>query len=67
VTNMQVLKENKGQGSAELILLFGGMIVIAIAAAIVVQNYLRGLGEEINRTDVQNVTNSLNDLKKKFN
>jgi len=64
---MQVLKEDKGQGSAELILIFGGMIVIAIVAAIVLQNYLRGLGEEINRTDVQNVTNSLSDLKKKFN
>ncbi|MEN4018695.1 MAG: class III signal peptide-containing protein [Methanobacterium sp.] len=64
---MQILKEDKGQGSAELILIFGGIIVIAIAAAIYYRNYLEGLGDEINKTDVQNVTNSLNDLKKKFN
>ncbi len=31
---MQMLKEENGQGSAELILLFGGIIVIAIAALI---------------------------------
>lgn len=64
---MQILKEDKGQGSAELILIFGGIIVIAIVAAIFYRNYLAGLGDEINKTDVQNVTNSLNDLKKKFN
>jgi len=64
---MQILKEDKGQGSAELILIFGGMIVIAIVAAVYYRNYLAGLGEEINRTDVQNVTNSLNNLKEKFN
>jgi len=64
---MQILKEDKGQGSAELILIFGGIIVIAIVAAVYYRNYLAGLGEEINRTDVQNVTNSLNNLKEKFN
>jgi uncharacterized protein (UPF0333 family) len=64
---MQILKEDKGQGSAELILIFGGIIVIAIVAAIYYRDYLIGLGDEINRTDVQNVTNSLNDLKRRFN
>lgn len=63
---MQILKENKGQGSAELILIFGGIIVIAIVAAIYYRNYLAGLGDEINKTDVQNVTDGLQDLKNKF-
>jgi uncharacterized protein (UPF0333 family) len=63
---MQILKEDKGQGSAELILLFGGIIVIAIIAAIYYRNYLVGLGSEINNTEVQNITNSLEGLKNKF-
>ena len=64
---MQILKENKGQGSAELILIFGGIIVIAVVAALYYKNYLSGLGTEINNTDLQNVTNGLNNLKTKFN
>ena len=67
VLKMQILKEDKGQGSAELVLILGGIIVIAIVAAIFYKNYLVGLGEEINNTDVQNVTNSLEELKYKFN
>ncbi len=63
---MQIIKENKGQGSAELILIFGGIIVIAIIAALYYNNYIAGLGDEINKTDVQNVTNSLQGLKNKF-
>lgn len=64
---MQILKEDKGQSSAELVLILGGIIVIAIVAAIFYRNYLVGLGNEINNTDVQNVTNSLEGLKNKFN
>jgi uncharacterized protein (UPF0333 family) len=33
------LKDEKGQGAAEYILLFGGVIVIAIAALLVYQSY----------------------------
>ena len=36
------LKDEKGQGAAEYILLFGGVIVIAIAALIIYQNYFNG-------------------------
>jgi len=63
---MQILKDNKGQGSAELILIFGGIIVIAVVAALYYKNYLSGLGSEINNTDVNNVTNALQGLKSKF-
>ena len=62
---MQILKDDKGQGSTELILIFGGIIVIAIAASLYYQRYLSGLGTEINNTDVKNVTNSLQGLKTK--
>lgn len=63
---MQVLKEEEGQGSAELILIFGGIIVIAIIAALYYKNYLAGLGNEINNTDVNNVNGNLTNLKNKF-
>lgn len=63
---MQILKENKGQGSAELILLFGGIIVIAIIAAFYYKSYLSGLGNEINNTDLNSTTTGLQNLKNKF-
>lgn len=63
---MLFIIDEKGQGSAELILIFGGMIVIVIVAAIYYQNYLSGLGDEIIKTDVENVTNQINNLTKKF-
>ncbi len=36
---MNFLKDESGQGAAEYILLFGGVIVIAIAALIIYQSY----------------------------
>ncbi|MGZ7048673.1 MAG: class III signal peptide-containing protein [Methanobacterium sp.] len=62
---MQIIKENKGQGSAELILIFGGIIVIAIIAAVYYRSYLSGLGNA-SSSDVQNVNNNLTQLKNKF-
>lgn len=48
---MSLLKDEKGQGAAEYILLFGGVIVIAIAALIIYQQYFSGVnyrsGEDI--------------------
>ncbi len=63
---MNIIKDDAAQTSAELLLLFGGIIIIAIAAALVYRNYLGGLATEINQTDVQNVTNSINSLNNKF-
>ena len=63
---MKILKDERAQGSAELILVFGGMIVIVIVAAVYYRNYLSGVGNDIITTDVQNVTNSINGLKNKF-
>lgn len=36
---MSLLKDEKGQGAAEYILLFGGVIVIAVAALLIYQQY----------------------------
>jgi len=38
---MSFLKDEKGQGAAEYILLFGGVIVIAIAALLIYQAYFK--------------------------
>jgi len=63
---MNMIKDEKGQGSAELILVIGGMIVIAIAAAVFYKNYLSGLGDDINKNDVNATTSKIQDLKNKF-
>ncbi|MGB9937437.1 MAG: Flp family type IVb pilin [Methanobacterium sp.] len=62
---MQILKDESGQGAAEYILLFGGVIVIAIAAALYYKNYLSGLGSNTS-ADVENVTSNLQNLSSKF-
>jgi Flp pilus assembly pilin Flp len=59
---MKILEDESGQGAAEYMLIFGGVIVIVIVAAIYYQNYLNKMGQDINETDVQNINNSLNDL-----
>ena len=38
---MNFLKDEGGQGAAEYILLFGGVIVIAIAALIIYRQYIQ--------------------------
>ncbi|MDI9437426.1 MAG: class III signal peptide-containing protein [Euryarchaeota archaeon] len=39
---MEFLKDEGGQGAAEYILLFGGVIVIAIAALYIYYTYMQG-------------------------
>jgi hypothetical protein len=39
---MEIIKDESGQGAAEYILLFGGVIVIAIAAIVIYRAYFRG-------------------------
>jgi uncharacterized protein (UPF0333 family) len=63
---MDIINEEAAQTSAELVLLFGGIIVIAIVAAIFYKNYLNGLGNNITTTDLQTVNNSINNLNNKF-
>lgn len=62
---MKFLKDEGGQGAAEYILLFGGVIVIAIVALLIYRSYFQkqslNVAEDINtvrtnvNTNVQNV------------
>lgn len=60
---MSFLKDEGGQGAAEYILLFGGVIVIAIAALLIYDAYFENStlnsGEDISkvRSSVENETN----------
>jgi uncharacterized protein (UPF0333 family) len=63
---MNIIKDDSAQTSAEFLMLFGGVIIIVIVFAIVYRNYVKGLGNQINSTDLQNVTQSINNLTSKF-
>jgi len=62
---MEIREDERAQTSAEMILLFGGIIVIAIVALLVYKNYTNGLANNMNNT-VNNTTNSINNLTTKF-
>lgn len=57
IKNLQ--KENTGQGAAEYILLFGGVIVIAIAALMIYRSYFSTAQTDLNAS---NDVNSVRDL-----
>ncbi|HTX61612.1 MAG TPA: class III signal peptide-containing protein [Methanobacterium sp.] len=63
---MKFVNDETAQVSAELILLFGGIIVIAIVMLIAYKNYLNGLGNAINGSQLNNTTNTISNLKTKF-
>jgi hypothetical protein len=52
---MTFLKDEGGQGAAEYILLFGGIIVVAIAALIVYRTYIQGASSLNAAQDVNTV------------
>ncbi|MGC9517336.1 MAG: class III signal peptide-containing protein [Methanomicrobiales archaeon] len=54
---MKLNEDENGQGSAEYILLFGAIIVVAIAALIIYGSYFSGT--DLNSTeDIKNVRNN---------
>jgi hypothetical protein len=63
---MDIIKDDAAQTSAEMILLFGGIIAIAITAALFYRQYLNGLGNNITATDLQSTLNGINNLNQKF-
>lgn len=63
---IKFLKDDKGQGAAEMILLFGGVIVITIVALAFYNDYVDNLGETINGTEVQDLKTNISNLKSKF-
>ncbi len=56
---MAILMDERGQGAAEYILLFGGVIVIAVAALIIYKSYFTNAGGLSTTTDVGKVRTSV--------
>jgi hypothetical protein len=56
---MKILKDEGGQGAAEYILLFGGVIVIAIAALLIYRAYFTQNSGLKASTDVNTVRGSV--------
>ena len=52
---MNFLKDEGGQGAAEYILLFGGVIVIAIAALLIYRAYFQNTGQFNSAEDANQV------------
>lgn len=56
---MEILKDEGGQGAAEYILLFGGVIVIAIAALLIYRAYFTGTANVNASSDISSVRASV--------
>jgi hypothetical protein len=57
---MSFLKDEGGQGAAEYILLFGGVIVIAIIALLIYKNYMSKSNEQLaSGSDISSVRSSV--------
>lgn len=58
--------DDKGQASAEFILLFGGIIVVVLLAIYMYNNYISDLSGEIASKEVNEFNSELNALGKYF-
>jgi len=58
--------DNKGQTSAEFILLFGGIIVVVLLAIYMYNNYIADLSGQISSKEVNDFNLELNNLGKYF-
>jgi hypothetical protein len=56
---MDIVKDEGGQGAAEYILLFGGVIVIAIAALLIYRAYFNGNSQLTASSDINTVRASV--------
>ena len=59
-------QENKGQGSVELILIIGGIIVIILLVVSMYKSYLVDLGSEIYSNEMNSLNSSFSDIASKF-
>lgn len=58
--------DNKGQASAEFILLFGGIMVVVLLAIYMYRNYMNDLSGEIQSKEVNQFNGQLKSLEKYF-
>jgi Flp pilus assembly pilin Flp len=56
---MEFLKDEGGQGAAEYILLFGGVIVIVLAAILIYRNYVSSTNPLNAASDIPSVRGSV--------
>lgn len=61
------MKEDSAQAAAELILIFGGIIIIVLVALVFYKNYLKNMSKEINTTELVNFNNKINNITEYFN
>ena len=54
--------DNKGQTSAEFILLFGGIIVVVLLVIYMYNNYITDLSGEVSSKEVKEFNNELKNL-----
>lgn len=59
-------KDNRCQGSVELILIIGGIIVIILLLVALYKSYVIGLGDEINSGEVKALNESFSEISSKF-
>ena len=65
-TKLEPFKDNKGQGSVELILIVGGIIVIILLVVSMYKSYLLDLGTEIDSNEMNTLNSSFNDIASRF-
>ena len=60
------IQDNKGQGSVELILIIGGIIVIILVVVSMYKSYLVDLGTEIDSSEINTLNSFFSDIAYKF-
>ena len=58
--------DNRGQSSAELILLFGGIMVVVLLAIYMYNNYVSDLGAQIQSKEVNDFNSQLETIERYF-
>ena len=60
------IRDNRGQGAVELILIIGGIIVIILLVVSMYKSYLVDLGNEIDSNELNTLNSSFSDIASKF-
>lgn len=60
------MMDNNAQASAELILLFGGIMVVVLLAIYMYKSYIKDLSGEIKSKEVNEFNNKLNEISEIF-
>ena len=61
-----LINDEKGQDSAELILIIGGIIVIILVVVSIYKSYLSDLGTEIGSNEMNSLNSSFSDIASRF-